>query len=172
MNELALDFINSSLSNNLPPSNPLLRPDWAGLAFDRNRYGDFAPDDVWTAWLVADTDGSRLSDILQIIPEDPRRQGRAGSAQVVSSLSALRTYWAADSNFMFDHYVIPASHKWIVRLDQDVTLFAGERCFVNAVVDKLGGYDNVMSQMEEDFSPGESDAAGLRRYLQTLLPKP
>jgi len=148
-----------------------LRSDWAGLAFDRNRYADFAPADVWAAWIAEQTGESRLPD-LKIIADDPRRPGARRAEEVLSSLPALRAYWGADSNFMFDHYVIPASRKWIIKLDQDVTLFAGESSFVYSVVDELGGYDNVMSRMEEDFAPGELDSAGLRRYLHAILPKP
>lgn len=39
---------------------PLLRKDWAGMAFDRNLYEDSVPNDVWVAWLSA------LSSTLQI----------------------------------------------------------------------------------------------------------
>ena len=45
------DFIAASLSDATPPDLPLLREDWAGMAFDRNLYEDFAPNDVWVAWL-------------------------------------------------------------------------------------------------------------------------
>lgn len=47
------DFIAASLSDANPPDLPLLREDWAGMAFDRNLYEDFAPNDVWVAWLSA-----------------------------------------------------------------------------------------------------------------------
>ena len=37
-------FISDTLRPDYPPMMPLLKPDWSGLAFDRNLYTDLAPD--------------------------------------------------------------------------------------------------------------------------------
>jgi hypothetical protein len=41
----------SVLSDAEPPDNPIIANGWAVIAFDRNRYADLAPTDVWNAWL-------------------------------------------------------------------------------------------------------------------------
>ena len=45
-------FISDTLRPDYPPMMPLLKPDWSGLAFDRNFYTDLAPDFLWDALLA------------------------------------------------------------------------------------------------------------------------
>jgi hypothetical protein len=70
--------------------------------------------------------------------------------------------------FLRDHYVFSLSFNWVVRLDQDVTLFAAERDFMREVIDRLHGLNSVMERMTVDFDPGENDLVGLRRFLSDI----
>jgi len=161
-------FIRSNLSPSLPPANPLLRRDWIGMAFDRNLYELFAPQAVWEAWLKCHVDLCLGNTSIEVVLE----REIAWDSKVHSlrpSLDSLREFWRFNNNFLNDHYVLSESAAWIVRLDQDVTLFTGEQSFVNHVLSDLGGAEKVLNLMESDFSPDEPDSAGLNRYLKNLL---
>jgi hypothetical protein len=43
------DFLQRTLSDAQPPDSPIVAEGWAGIAFDRNRFEYFAPEDVWIA---------------------------------------------------------------------------------------------------------------------------
>ncbi|MHC9086255.1 hypothetical protein ACYX7E_14685 [Luteimonas sp. RIT-PG2_3] len=162
------DFIHSHLFRNFPPENPLVLSTWTGMAFDRNLYESFAPDDVWREWLsthLQDSVGSRSISVAKDCDIDDD----AAVHVINADLLELLEYWKNDLNFMSDHYVFSLAGKWIIRLDQDVTLFAGDSEFVGRVVNRLGGCDAVLARMEMDFSPGDGDEIGLGRYLRGLL---
>jgi hypothetical protein len=152
------------LSRDQPPENPIIAPGWAGIAFDRNRYSDLAPADVWSVWLGVHVRRSTASSAVGIVSEDELALGHTG-VKVTPSLASLRSYWMEDSRFLRDHFVFAPDFTWVVRLDQDVTLFAAERDFMDEVVAHLHGLDCVMERMIEDFDPGEGDPEGLMRYL-------
>ena len=86
------------------------------------------------------------------------------------------SYLGADFRFTSDHYVFSQAHEWLCRLDQDVTLIAGDADFIREVVASCGGLQSVMDLMIDDFDPGPSDSVGLRRYLaeitRSLRPSP
>ena len=86
-----------------------------------------------------------------------------------ASLSTLREWWERDANFLQDHHVCAADFSWIVRLDQDVTLFTAGGHYMRRVVDSIGGLDCVMEMMRNDFVPGECDPLGLQLYLDGLV---
>lgn len=168
MSEHSGGFINRALSRALPPESPLLIDAWSGMAFDRNRYESFAPADVWDAWLSSHTRISRSPSIIAVASVPDIDSGLT-ARHIGAGLSSLEKYWREDANFLTDHYVFSATEEWIIRLDQDVTIFAGRSEFVRDVVAILGGYDRVLARMDDDFAPGKEDAAGLGRYLKKLL---
>jgi hypothetical protein len=161
------DFIGSVLSPVLPPDNPLLRSNWAALAFDRNWHEALAPDDVWTALLSAHADRSIDPHRIGIISFDALQKG-CEACFVAPRLDDLRAYWLADAQFLHDHYIFSPSYEWVARLDQDVSLFAGEERFLSAVVAELGGLDRLMERMQVEFDPGPGDPVGLARYLKAI----
>jgi len=161
------DFIGSALSPVLPPDNPLLRSNWAAIVFDRNWHKTLAPDDVWAALLSAHADRSTDPHRIGIISFDALQNG-CDACFVAPRLDELRAYWFADAQFLHDHYVFSPSYEWVARLDQDVSLFAGEEHFLSAVVTELGGLDRLMERMQAEFDPGPSDSMGLGRYLKSI----
>jgi hypothetical protein len=84
-------------------------------------------------------------------------------------LESLREYWSDDARFLRDHFVVSRESGFVVRLDQDVTLFAANVSFLSEVVDRLGGVDSVMARMIDDFDPGEGDSVGLQSYLDAVV---
>ena len=155
------------LSDAQPPDNPIVVNGWAGIAFDRNRYADLAPTDVWDAWLDVHIRNSCPSDAIGIASLEDLAVGKE-ECRVEPSLDSLRRYWMEGERFLRDHYVFSLSFNWVVRLDQDVTLFAAERDFMREVIDRLHGLNSVMERMTEDFDPGERDLVGLRRFLSDI----
>lgn len=85
--------------------------------------------------------------------------------------AALMSYLGQDVRFTSDHYVFSLGQNWVCRLDQDVTLIAGETRFMRQVVARCGGLESVMEAMIADFDPGPADSAGLQRYLMGLMQK-
>ncbi|KRG48679.1 hypothetical protein [Stenotrophomonas beteli] len=83
----------------------------------------------------------------------------------VPSLCSLHGFLAEDARFLADHYVLSRSGEWMVRLDQDVNLFAAKVDFVSEVLARLGGLTDVMARMIEDFDPGTGDPVGLNGFL-------
>lgn len=162
------EFIENCLLPVLPPKNPLRRDTWSGLAFDRNRYENFAPDDVWSALFSCHIDMAMEPKTVGVVPFSEVGVKRAAWVEISADLASLQKYWTEDFHFLKDHFVFSLSQEWIVRLDQDVTLFAGDGGFMNAVVAKLGGSNRVTAIMEDDFSPGVTDEAGLRQYIKAI----
>lgn len=161
------DFIAGALSPATPPDAPLRRDDWAGMAFDRNIHEDFAPSQVWDAWMSTASEVAATASLRAIrystyllggVPED-----------VGEGLQALRSYWLSNGNFMHDHYVFSADANWVVRLDQDVTLFAGESTFMHRVVARLGGVASVEALVRADLIGDGEDVVGLGGYVEDLL---
>lgn len=161
-----LDFIGGAISPALPPTNPIVRRDWAGLAFDRNCHENFAPDAVWNELLrlhASNPEGQHVG----VISVAALKAGKA-PLFVPAALTELQGYWEKDAQFLADHYVFSPSEEWLVRLDQDVTFIAGECAFICKIVSRLGGLENVMIQMTVDFDPGADDRVGLGRYLDSI----
>lgn len=48
---------------------------------------------------------------------------------------------------MRDHFLFSRDGRWVVKLDQDVTLFAGDVTFLADVVARLGGVEHVEKMM-------------------------
>lgn len=159
-------FVASVLYGSTPPSVPFRLADWVGFAFDRNRHEDLAPDYIWTAWL----------EVQRIVGGDQPLIAYSGSTldrnsktlSIRPSLDHLRSYWTTDDRFLSDHYFVDPSRRWIVRLDQDVTLFGGERSFVQQVCNVAGGIGFIVEDMIKDFDPGPEDKAGLRKYINYI----
>jgi len=78
------------------------------------------------------------------------------------------SYLGAEFRFTSDHFVFSQTHEWLCRLDQDVTLIAGDADFIREVVACCGGLKSVMDLMVDDFDPGPSDSVRLFRYLVEL----
>jgi hypothetical protein len=167
MDEQASKFLRGALSEAQPPENPLVIKGWAALAFDRNLYEDLAPPDVWEAWLATHAELAGSDIAFRVLSVKDFNDGLKAST-VRPDMESLRAYWEKDASFLFDHYVFSPVSRSLVRLDQDVTLFAGEVEFVAAVVGRLGGIDRVMSMMIHDFEPGEPDSTGLQGFLNEI----
>lgn len=161
------DFIAASLSDAAPPDLPLLREDWAGMAFDRNLYEDFAPNDVWVAWLSALSE--HLADIAICAVRCLECSDGGSSVEIERGLGGLRSYWLEDGNFMRDHYLYSRDGRWVVKLDQDVTLFAVDVTFLADVVARLGGVEHVEKLKRRDLIGTAEDGVGLGGYVKGLL---
>lgn len=158
------DFLHGTLSDAQPPDSPIVAEGWAGIAFDRNRYEYFAPEDVWIAWLevhVSRPSSSKQIEIVSFKDVEAERNGFFAAP----SLCTLHEFLTEDARFLTDHYVLSRSSEWVVRLDQDVTLFAAKADFVSEVLARLGGPTDVMARMVEDFDPGTGDPVGLNGFL-------
>lgn len=151
-----------------PPENPIVDLGWAGIAFDRNLYGDLAPTDVWEAWLAVHRDLTGPDAVLCVASVMDLERG-ARPELLLPHLESLRKYWRDDARFLRDHFVVSEESGFVVRLDQDVTLFVAKVSFLSEVVDRLGGLGSVMARMIDDFDPGETDPVGLQHYLDTLV---
>ena len=161
------EFIAESISPAMPPSNPLLKINWGAMAFDRNRYEDLAPLAVWEALFAEHEESAREKNLMGLVSN----KGLArGSDPVVAKagVKSLQRYWSEDSKFLEDHYAFSLSYEWLARLDQDVTLIAGERGFLRRVVERLGGFEAVWDAMIEEFDPGPNDPVGLEKYLESI----
>lgn len=84
-------------------------------------------------------------------------------------MESIRTYWDENDSFQRDHYVFSLDRQWIIRLDQDTTLFMGELDFMRSVVERLGGVSEVRTVMDDDFIGGFDDVVGLGDYIDGLL---
>lgn len=168
MSHFIAEFIDGRLTHELPPKSPLIRSDWSALAFDRNLYETFAPANVWSAWFDCHARTSHDPGAIAVV-SFAERGSKDDMRTIPPSLASLQKYWDEDARFLSDHFVVSPNPEWIVRLDQDVTLFAGQQAFVACVLSQLGGKEQAMAVMEDDFRPGEGDHAGLREYLRSLL---
>lgn len=164
LSKILKDNLFAVLSRAQPPDSPIIASGWAGLAFDRNRYEDLAPVDVWRAWFNVYNQQPSASHAIGVVSLDEVSRGENG-VKLAPSLASLREYWSADSRFLRDHYVFAPDFTWVIRLDQDVTLFAAQLEFMSAVVARLDGLDSVMERMVDDFDPGEGDPVGLTGFL-------
>lgn len=159
--------IESLLSSAQPPDNPLLNPGWAALAFDRNRYEDLAPTDVWRAWLETNLEFDRSEQGIEVVSMSNLDAGLKPQC-IPADIFSIREYWREDARFLSDHYILSPQLHWLIRLDQDVTLFSAKIEFLRKFCDKAGGLDRVFSMMQDDFSPGEEDRAGLGVFLRSI----
>ncbi|MDG9845009.1 MULTISPECIES: hypothetical protein [unclassified Stenotrophomonas] len=94
---------------------------------------------------------------------------RRGGVEIERGLDGLRSYWLADGNFMRDHFLFSRNSRWVVKLDQDVTLFAGDVTFLADVVARLGGVEHVEKMMRRDLIGTVEDVVGLGGYVKGLL---
>jgi hypothetical protein len=161
------DFIAESISPVLPPSNPLLKKNWGALAFDRNRYDDLAPSAVWEALFSEHGSSARHKEMIGLLSNTRLAQGY-DPLVLPARLESLQHYWSEDAKFLEDHFVFSLSSEWLVRLDQDVTLIAGDCNFLRKVVARLGGFESVWGAMIEEFDPDPTDSVGLRSYLEAI----
>jgi hypothetical protein len=129
----------------------------------------FAPDEVWNALFICHARLAVKPKLIYVIPFSEIDSNEISKYKTPAFFSAIKDYWSRDFNFLVDHYILSGSQEWIVRLDQDVTFFAGEKVFMGAVVGILGGINNVIKIMEDDFSPGVEDKAGLRKYIHEVV---
>lgn len=151
-----------------PPESPIVGLGWAGIAFDRNLYEDLAPADVWEAWLSVHRDLTGPDAVLCVESFIDLERG-ARPELLPPCLQSLRKYWSDDAKFLRNHYVVSQESGFVVRLDQDVTLFVAKVGFLSEVIGRLGGLGSVMARMVDDFDPGKSDPAGLQRYLDAIV---
>lgn len=165
MEEDLMNLLGVFVSDARPPDSPVMDESWAALAFDRNLYEDLAPSDVWEAWLATHRELTDPDCRVWIMSVAQLSSG-GSPLGVVPIMDSLREYWLKDANFLSDHYVFSVSSRSLVRLDQDVTLFAATSAFVSTCVDGLGGLDLMMSRMNDDFGSGDDDAEGLRAFLR------
>ncbi len=141
---------------------------WAGIAFDRNRYEDLAPTDVWEAWLAVHRDLTG-PDVNLCVESFMDLAKGVRPDLLPPRLESLREYWSDDARFLRDHFVVSRESEFVIRLDQDVTLFVAKASFLSNVVDRLGGIGSVMARMVDDFDPGEGDSVGLQCYLDEIV---
>lgn len=163
-----LKFIGSVVLPTMPPDLPFATQGWAGMAFDRTVYEDLAPSVVWECWLEThnETVGypSGLGAIRCMNGDDSLTP-----AHLKTDMDSIRAYWNENENFLRDHYLLSLDREWIVRLDQDTTLFLGKLDFMRSVVDRLGGLAEVKKMMNDDLIGDVDDVVGLGGYLDGLL---
>ena len=157
-------FVADALLPNYPPAIPMRLAHWVGLAFDRNRHPDLAPPEVWDA--VFKVHSGRSLEVAVISANDLALD--RPPALIRPSRDVLMSYLGAEARFTSDHFVFSQTQEWLCRLDQDVTLIAGDADFIREVVACCGGLQSVMDLMVDDFDPGPSDSVGLFRYLVEL----
>ncbi|MNV29734.1 hypothetical protein D3C71_1209710 [compost metagenome] len=169
MNNICIwpDFIANSISTATPPDVPFVRNDWAGMAFDRNMYEDFAPDEVWGAWLRAMSEDAANVALCAIRYSVYAEGGLP--VRIEGGLKGLRSHWLENGNFLHDHFIFSSQGSWVVRLDQDVTLFAGNVAFLRRVIILLGGVECVEKLMRRDFIGDAEDIVGLDLYVKGLI---
>jgi len=157
----------SLVSDALPPENPVVAADLGAIAFERNRYEDLAPTDVWEAWFTAHRSACGPSALVGIVSARELLSGGEG-VKIEAGLPSVRTYLFEEGRFLQDHFLFSPAMDWLIRLDQDVTLFAANVDFLQVVVADLHGLDGLMRRMVDDFDPGEDDPVGLLRFLSAI----
>lgn len=162
-------YLATVLTDAQPPDNPIVGAGWAGIAFDRNLHEDLAPTDVWEAWLGVHRDMVGPDAVLFVESLVSVDQAAARGAILLPNMESLRRYWMDDAKFLRDHYVISQKSGFVIRLDQDVTLFAANAGFLSKVIERLSGLGSVMSRMVDDFYPGEGDPIGLQHFLDEIV---
>lgn len=155
-------FISDTLRPDYPPMMPLLKPDWSGLAFDRNFYTDLAPDFLWDALLAFENGLEVVAISFGDLELDKK------PAFVQPDRESLLSYLGSDFRFTADHYVFSQKQNWVCRLDQDVTLVSGKTKLIQRLVDCCGGLESVMKIMSCDFDPAQNDECRLEKYLMNL----
>lgn len=163
-----LKFIESVVLPTMPPDLPFATQGWAGMEFDRTVYEDLAPSVVWECWLAAHNEGVGYPSGLGAI-RYRNASDVLSAAHLKPSMDSIRAYWNENYNFLRDHYVFSLDREWIVRLDQDTTLFLGTLDFMRSVVDRLGGVAEVRKMMNDDLIGDVDDVVGLGGYLDGLL---
>lgn len=161
----ALEVIAELLLPVFPPYNPLVKKDWSGFAFDRNRYEDLAPSEVWLSLFSQHVFFYQPQMIFAVAK---LQDGNDVKELVAPQLYALREYWDGNAKFLRDHYVLSEGGEWVVRLDQDVTLFAGRSSFMRAVANGAGGAEFIKKIMKHEFDDDAESSLGLKAYVEAL----
>ncbi len=138
------------------------------MAFDRTAYEDLAPSVVWECWLATHNETVGYPSGLGAIGYR-NISAFLTAAQLKPDMDSIRAYWNENDSFLRDHYVFSLGREWIVRLDQDTTLFLGTLDFMRSVVDRLGGVADVKKMMNDDLIGDVDDVVGLGGYLDGLL---
>ncbi|WP_421568668.1 hypothetical protein [Stenotrophomonas sp. PD6] len=162
------EFIASVVLPTMPPDLPFATQGWAGMAFDRTAYEDLAPSVVWECWLATHNETVGYPSGLGAIGYR-NISAFLTAAQLKPDMDSIRAYWNENDSFLRDHYVFSLGREWIVRLDQDTTLFLGTLDFMRSVVDRLGGVADVKKMMNDDLIGDVDDVVGLGGYLDGLL---
>ena len=163
-----LDFIESVVLPTMPPDLPFAARGWAGMAFDRTLHEDLAPEAVWRCWLGVHNDVSGYPAGLGAV-RCGNKVDTLRMVHVKADMDSVRAYWDENTNFLRDHYLFSLDKSWIVRLDQDTTLFLGTLDFMRSVADRLGGVAEVRKMMDDDLIGGAVDVVGLGAYIDGLL---
>lgn len=163
-----LNFIESIVLPTMPPDLPFAIQGWAGMAFDRTSYEDLAPDSVWECWMAVHNQAAGYPSGLGAVRYRNASDLLSG-VHIKPDMESIRTYWDENYSFLRDHYVFSLDQQWIIRLDQDTTLFLGKLDVMRSVVDRLGGVAEVRRMMVDDFIGGSDDVVGLGDYIDGLL---
>jgi hypothetical protein len=162
------EFIESVVLPTMPPDLPFATQGWAGMAFDRTVYEDLAPRVVWECCLATHNETVGYPSGLGAIGYK-NISAFPAVAQLKPDMDSIRAYWNGNDSFLRDHYVFSLDREWIVRPDQDTTLFLGKLDFIQSVVERLGGVADVRTMMSDDLIGDVDDVVGLGGYLDGLL---
>lgn len=163
-----LNFIESIVLPTMPPDLPFAIQGWAAMAFDRTSYEDLAPDSVWECWMAVHNQAAGYPSGLGAVRYRNASDLLSG-VHIKPDMESIRTYWDENYSFLRDHYVFSLDQQWIIRLDQDTTLFLGKLDFMRSVVDRLGGVAEVRKMMDDDLIGDADDVVGLGTYIDGLL---
>ena len=150
-----------------PPKDSLVRGSWVGASFDRNCYEMFAPKDFLDAFKLTIKDTLKGEHVYIL----PVAESAVGSGRICEmadfSPNALFEYLMADEKFLKDHYVFGDSKQWACLLDQDTTLFCGDKRLMRNCFDRLGGTDRVLERVLAEF--GEPVSGLIEIYAERLV---
>lgn len=151
-------FLEAVFSGRLPPEDPFFCSDWIGVAFDRNRYEQLAPLEWWGA-LVACSSIFLMEDEMLFVEKDSLALLHGIRMHAISNAKeSIFNYFGQDDNFLRDQYLVGKSLRWACLLDQDVSLFGGEKEFMQKCFNEVGGRAYLRAKMRSDFI-GDSAAS-------------
>ena len=159
-----------------PPADPFVRPDWMGVAFDRNRYETLAPAEWWDA-LSSSALLFAGDEALFAFPDDARSTASDVVELLPHEVSSVYGYLGREGNFMKDQWIVGRSLRWACLLDQDVSLFGGDAAFMAKCFETAGGRERLLDMMRDDFLdvapgsevPNDAYSTQFEGYFRRLL---
>lgn len=145
------NFLRAVFSGRPPPEDPFARSDWIGVAFDRNRYEQLAPLEWWGALVRCSSVFLMEEEIIFVEKDALSLLDDSGVHAISNAKESVFNYFDQNDNFLRDQCLVGKSLNWACLLDQDVSLFGGEKEFMQKCFNEVGGRAYLRAKMRSDF---------------------